>query len=447
MSMTRVVSFLAALIFALPAGAVPFEEARHLLARTGFGIARATEIAALQKLDYEAAVDRVLGGVRAEPVTALPPWIDELPPTSKEMKALTAAQRTEINKTFRSRWWPLKQWWAGEMLATPSPLTEHLVVFWHNHFVSEVKKVKWAGYMYGQNALFRHHALGNFAELLRGMAKGPAMLIYLDGRTNRKGRPNENFAREVMELFTLGEGRGYSEDDIVEAARAFTGWDIDPAKGTFVFNPKRHDDGTKSFLGREGRFSGDDVIDILLEEPRVAEFITEKLWREFVSAVPEPGQVSRLAAAFRNSGYELRPLMKGLLTTPQFRATKNRGTMIKSPVDLVIGTMRVLGNPGLDPRKVASFHRQLGQDLFQPPNVKGWPGGEAWVTTNTLPLRHQFLNRVARGGTMNVAMPDSGNEGLMEVLLAVAPAVRSTATARPSKRLALLLLDPAFQLK
>ena len=447
MSKTRVVSFLAALIFALPAGAVPFEEARHLLARTGFGIARAAEVAALQQLDYEAAVDRVLGGVRTQPATSPPPWIDELPPTSKEMKAMTAAQRVEFNKATRTRWQPLKQWWAGEMLATPSPLTEHLVVFWHNHFVSEVKKVKWAGYMYGQNALFRHHALGNFATLLRGMAKGPAMLIYLDGRTNRKGRPNENFAREIMELFTLGEGRGYSEDDIVEAARAFTGWSINPAKGTFVFDPKRHDDGTKSFLGRQGRFSGDDVIDILLEEPRVAEFITEKLWREFVSAVPDPDQVRRLAAAFRGSGYEIRPLMKGLLTTPQFRAADNPGTMIKSPVDLVVGTLRVLGNPGLEPRNVTSFQRRLGQDLFQPPNVKGWPGGEAWVTTNTLPLRHQFLNRVARGGTMNVAMPDGGDEDLMELPLTVAPVTPPEETARSRQRLALLLLDPSFQLK
>ncbi len=220
---TRVASCLAALLLAWPAAAVPFEEARHLLARTGFSIAGAADIAALQRLDYEAAVDRLLAGARAEPITTPPPWIGEMPPTAEERKALTAAQRQDYNKAMRARWEPLKQWWAGEMLATPSPLTEHLVLFWHNHFVSEIKKVKWAGYMYSQNALFRRHALGNFAELLRRMAKGPAMLIYLDGRTNRKGRANENFAREILELFTLGEGRGYAEDDVVEAARAFTG--------------------------------------------------------------------------------------------------------------------------------------------------------------------------------------------------------------------------------
>jgi uncharacterized protein (DUF1800 family) len=139
--------------------------------------------------------------------------------------------------------------------------------------------------------------------------------------------------------------------------------------------------------------------------------------------------------------------MKGLLTTPQFRAAKNRGTMIKSPVDLVIGTMRVLGNPGLEARHVASFHRRLGQDLFQPPNVKGWPGGEAWVTTDTLPLRHQFLNRVLRGAAMAAAMRDGGGENLVPVLLATAPVAPPAAAARPGQRLALLLLDPAFQLK
>ena len=446
MGKIRIVSFLAALLFAWPTGAVPFEEARHLLVRTGFGIAGAADIAALQRLDYEAAVDHLLAGVRREPATAPPPWIGEVPPPARDRKALTAAQRRDYNKTMRSRWGPLKQWWVGEMLATDSPLTEHLVLFWHNHFVSEVKKVKWAGYMYGQNALFRRHALGNFAELLRRMAKGPAMLIYLDGRTNRKGRANENFAREILELFTLGEGQGYSEDDIVDAARAFTGWNLDPVQGTFVFNRKLHDDGTKSFLGRRGRFTGDDIIDIILEEPRVAEFIAEKLWREFVSAAPDTTQVRRLAADFRGSGYELRPLLKGLLTTPQFRAAANRGTMIKSPVDLVVGTMRVLGNPGLEPKNVASFHRRLGQDLFQPPNVKGWPGGEAWVSTNTLPLRHQFLNRVVRSG-MGATVGDGGGEDQVPVLLAVAPVTSPDATARPSQRLALLLLDPAFQLK
>ncbi len=447
MGKMRIVTVLAALVLAWPAGAVPFEEARHLLARTGFGIAGAADIAALHRLDYEAAVDRLLAGVRAEPFTAPPSWIDEMPPTASDRKALTAAQRRDFNKAMRTRWEPLKQWWAGEMLATPSPLTEHLVLFWHNHFVSEIKKVKWAGYMYAQNALFRRHALGNFAELLRRMAKGPAMLIYLDGRTNRKGRANENFAREILELFTLGEGRGYAEDDIVEAARAFTGWTVDPVSGAFVFNRNLHDDGTKSFLGRRGPFTGDDIIDILLARPRVAEFITEALWREFVSAVPDPEQVRRLAAVFRASGYELRPLMKGLLMTPQFRAATNRGTMIKSPVDLVIGTMRVLGNPGIEPRNVTSFHRRLGQDLFQPPNVKGWPGGEAWVTTNTLPLRHQFLNRVVRGAAMKAAMSDDGGGESMGVLLAVAPVTPPDTRARPSQRLALLLLDPAFQLK
>ena len=238
---------------------------------------------------------------------------------------MAAAERKAFTKAARQEVKALKQWWIREMLETDSPLTERLVVFWHGHFATEARKVRFAEMMLDQHVVLRQNAMGNFADLLTDIAKGAAMLYYLDGQKNVKGRPNENFAREVMELHSMGEGRGYTEQDVREGARAFTGWKVDMKTGKFRFNFKSHDRAAKTYLGRSGYLDGDDVLEIILEQPSVAEFITEKLWREFVSPHPEPAKVKRLAARFRDSGYRLGPLLKGLLMTPQFRDPANRG--------------------------------------------------------------------------------------------------------------------------
>ena len=197
------------------------------------------------------------------------------------------------------------------MLATDQPLTERMVLFWHNHFTSSFQKVRYPAALLRQNALFRREALGNFATLLKDVARDPAMLIYLDGMRSVARQPNENFARELLELFTLGEGH-YSEADIKAAARAFTGWTVDRETGEFRSRDHEHDDGEKTFLGQTGRFDGEQIIAILLRHPRTAETIVEKLWREFVSLKPDPAEVKRLAASFRN-GYEIKPLMRSIL--------------------------------------------------------------------------------------------------------------------------------------
>ena len=464
-SALRLLSSLAvALILCGPAHALTFGEARHLLSRTGFGTPSAGNIKALMPLDHETAVERLLGGLRSTPATPPPPWVDERPLFPEALEALSDDQRRASRAQRIERGRKLKEWWFAEMLETDSPLTERLVLFWHNHFPSSVRYVRWPGYLYRQNALLRRRAAGNFAELLHEVAKDPAMLLYLDGQTNRAGNPNENFAREFLELFTLGEGQGYSERDIREAARAFTGWMVDPETGDFKFARAFHDGGTKTFMGRRGRFTGDDIIDIVLEHPRVAEHVTEKLWRAFVSYDPDPAEVRRLAQVFREAGYEVRPLLRGLLNSPQFRAAQTRGTLVKSPVDLIVGTLRFLGLRSDDMRWLVQIHRRLGLDILDPPNVGGWPGGSTWITSATLPARHAFLSDVS-GEIKRMASVGAGMQGparkrpdllaalgldspdrMARVLLPLPPAKPAPAGEGSYGRLRRLLLDPAYQL-
>jgi uncharacterized protein (DUF1800 family) len=288
----------------------------------------------------------------------------------------------------------VRGWWLNEMVSTPAPLVERMTLFWHNHFTSGRQKVRFPQLMYRQNALLREHALGNFATLLHAASKDPAMIIYLDAASNRRGRPNENFAREVMELFTLGEGH-YSETDIREAARAFTGWSLDGQR-EFIMRRGLHDGGEKTVLGRSGRFEGDDVLDILLAQRRTAEFIVEKLWREFVSPEPQPSEVARIAAVFRDSGYEVRTALRELLLSPAFWAPGNRASLIKSPAEYVAGMLRQFAVPVANGMPYAAAMVGMGQTLFDPPNVKGWPGGESWINAATLLTRKQFAERLLR---------------------------------------------------
>ncbi|MBK8119191.1 MAG: DUF1800 domain-containing protein [Sulfuritalea sp.] len=270
-----------------------------------------------------------------------------------------------------------------------------MTLFWHNHFVSSLQKVRSAKLMLDQNRLLRRHALGNFGELLHAVGKDPAMMVHLDSATNRRGSPNENFAREVMELFTLGEGH-YSEQDIKEAARAFTGWSIEPATGEFRWRPFAHDSGSKTVLGVSGKLDGDAVLDILLARPQTAELLVRKLWREFVSLTPDEVEVRRIARRFRDSGYESRVALREILGSRAFWAPESRLALVKSPVDWVLGTLNSLQIEAPEPLLLGFALRQLGQDLFAPPNVRGWPGGEAWINSSTLLARKQYAERLLR---------------------------------------------------
>jgi len=392
-----------------PAWAAPamgFDEARHLLSRTSFGVTPA-EIRAVEALSYMEAVDRLLAASRREAVTPAPEWIGMGPAELKGRQRAAEAERKkgidgkklEVVLPVREQGRELKNWWVEEMIATDQPLVERMTLFWHGHFTSSLAKVRYPPSLFRQNALFRREALGNYATLLRAVARDPAMLIYLDGRESMVRQPNENFARELLELFTLGEGN-YGEADIKAAARAFTGWSVDRESGRFVERPGRHDDGQKTFLGKSGRFGGDDILAILLAHPRTAEMIVEKLWREFVSLRPDAGEVKRLAAGFRHGGYEIRPLVRELFLSAAFRDRANRGALIKSPVDLIVGSVHVLGLPVPEKTGLVRMLQGLGQVPFDPPNVKGWAGGESWISTYTLLLRQQFLRRMIEATTV-----------------------------------------------
>jgi len=412
---------------AAPLGA---DDARHLLNRTSFAASPA-EIDAYARLTREQAVDRLLGSARAAASTPPPRWAAEPYRTFRLPREASAEERQAFQRERREKGLELRSWWLEEMRVTPSPLTEKMTLFWHNHFVSSDQKVRSPQLMQRQNVLLRRHALGNFSAMLFDVARDPAMVIYLDNASNRKAQPNENFAREVMELFTLGEGH-YGEPDVKEAARAFTGWSIDVDRGEFLFRAPQHDDGVKTVLGKSGHLGGDDVLRILLAHPRTAEHLVEKLWREFVSPAPDAAEVRRVASRLRDSGYDIRTALRALLTSDAFYAQHNRATLIKSPVELVVGTLRQFRFSTGEMLPFAFTVAQLGQNLFAPPNVKGWPGGDAWINSTTLLARKQLLERLFREddarmtagaappmNTKGIAAVDNGRERLLRAMAEV----------------------------
>ena len=404
---------LAVLTTAVSAAPMGFDEARHLLARTGFGPTDA-EIRGYAPLTREQGVNLVLRDVRTQAITPAPGFT--LQTTALRYPGadtVTPEERRAFQQQLVRQGLELRAWWMHEMLVTPSPITERMTLFWHNHFVSSQQKVRFSQLMYQQNVTLRANALGSFAELLHAASKDPAMLVYLDTAQSRKAQPNENFAREVMELFTLGEGQ-YTESDIKEAARAFTGWSLDRETGRYLFRPLIHDAGVKTVLGKSGRFDGDAVLDVILERPQTATFITAKLWREFVSANPDPREVERIGKAMRNRNYDIKVALRALLLTDAFWEPANRGTMVKSPVELVVGTLRQLDMAPGGAMPFVVVAAGMGQNLFSPPNVKGWPGGEQWINSNSLLARKQFLDRLARmddaPSAMMATLPANGDD-------------------------------------
>jgi len=439
LSRLAAVAWLAA-VCTVPAAAagMGYEDARHLLLRTGFAptAAQVRDYAGLTRAE---GVDRLLRETRTAAVTPAPGFVADTAPLRYPGTGATAEERRAFQRKLTRDGLALRAWWMQEMLVTPSPLTERMTLFWHNHFVSSQQKVRFARLMYAQNATFRAHATGNFATLLHAASKEPAMLVYLDGAQSRKQQPNENFAREVMELFTLGEGH-YSEDDIKDAARAFTGWSVDRATGGYLYRPALHDGGVKAVLGERGNLDGDAVLDILLARPETARFVTAKLWREFVSPDPEPREVERIAQIFRGRDYDIQAALRALFLSEAFWAADNRGTLVKSPVELVVGTLRQLDVEPTAALPFAVAAAGMGQNLFAPPNVKGWPGGEAWINSNTLLARKQFLDRLARNDDArpsSIAMAGAAarDDALVEIRVPRAAIVASDGATPDDERL------------
>ncbi len=281
--------------------------------------------------------------------------------------------------------------WLHRMIHTPHPLRERMTLFWHNHFATSQAKVNNLGLMTGQIQLFREHALGPFGPLLTAVGRDPAMLIWLDATTNRKAHPNENYAREVMELFTLGRGH-YTEIDIREVARAFTGRFVQGDVCRDV--PAQHDSGSKTIFGKTGPFVGEDVGALLLEQPGCATFLARKLAGFLVDETRtwDDAAVAPVAERLRSSGYDIRDAVGFILRSRLFHSPAMREKRIKSPVELTVGAIRALEaiGPTVSTLELANTCERMGQSLYQPPNVAGWPGGEGWLSTTSLVARANF---------------------------------------------------------
>jgi hypothetical protein len=286
----------------------------------------------------------------------------------------------------------LALWWAQRMVATPRPLEEKMTFFWHGHFATSDGKVRDYRMMHLQNQMLRSRALGSFRDLLLGIMRDPAMLVYLDNGENVKGHPNENFGRELLELFTMGVGN-YTEDDIREASRAFTGWTNDVLD--FRFDSELHDDGEKTILGKTGHFGGEDVVDLILAQPATAEFIAAKIYRFFVRDDLSAKLRSDLGSVFREADYEIGPLLERIFLSRDFYSPPSVGTQIKSPVQLFVSTYRKLGlERAPTVPDFNSLSGRLGQSLLYPPNVAGWAGGRTWITPATLLDRGNAMHSV-----------------------------------------------------
>ncbi len=295
--------------------------------------------------------------------------------TNAELRKRTREQSRDGLRALNLRW-------LNEMVHSEAQFRERMSLFWHGHFACRVINIKFQEQLL---EIIRTHAFGNFGDLLKAVSRCPAMLQFLNNQQNRKQRANENFAREVMELFTLGRGN-YSEVDVKEAARAFTGWGFN-LQGEFISRETQHDNGIKTFLGRSGNFNGDDILNILLEQKSTALFIARKVYAHFVNEQPDDRKIAWLANRFFKTGYDIELLMTDIFTSDWFYSDKNIGTKIKSPVELLVGMRRLLPMHFKNEGVQLSLQRSLGQVLFYPPNVAGWPGGKTWIDSSTLMVR------------------------------------------------------------
>jgi uncharacterized protein (DUF1800 family) len=375
-----------------------YDTAAHLAARAGFGESP-SRLQQWTQQGMEATIQELLhpaGDTIPPPNSVVPDQFTELREQARDATSPDekVQARGALRQAVNQELFELINWWTQRMLTTPAPLVEKMTLFWHGHFATSGLKVRSPYKLWQQNETFRRHALGNFATLTKAISRDPAMMVYLDLQTSYPQHPNENFAREVMELFTLGEGN-YSEADIKESARAFTGYRIDRFE-EFRFIKNQFDGGTKTFLQQTGNWNGDQIIDIILKQPAAARFISSKLWKFFAYEDPDPQLIDQLAELFRQN-YELRPLLETIFSSQEFYSQRARDAIVKSPVQYVVGSGRTLGVNLPGGRTLFAVYHRLGQVPFFPPNVKGWEGGKSWINTATLTFRYQLARQLVLG--------------------------------------------------
>src|ERR1700704_1518978 len=401
----------------LSAGKWNEQTAAHLLNRAAFGGTQA-EVEATRKKGLGAAVHQLVDLTGDAANVPAPAWAHPRNIRAMRMEARGLKddpdQRKEKIRAIRmmegEQILDLRRWWLDRMMNGPAPLLEKMTLFWHGHFATSAQKVKDGYWMWRQNDTLRRHALGNFAALTKEISRDPAMMIYLDLQQSRKEHPNENWARELMELFTVGIGH-YTESDIRESARAFTGYRIDMTTQQFRFAPRQADVGAKMFMGKTGNLSGDDIIDILMKQPACAQFFARKLWRFFAEDDPSAQIVDAIAARLREHNFEMRPVLGEIFSSKEFFSAAAMRNQIKSPVQFLIQTTRLLATDPPAAPVAQNAMRQMGQILFAPPNVKGWDGGKAWVSTSTLLFRYNFANYLINGDAMRPAADPTKQKG------------------------------------
>ena len=365
--------------------------AKHLLSRALLGYNRQDLTYALSK----SLSDFVDNDLLAIPAAPAPPdvWVSEKPLPNNN--PVDSVRRTA-----------LRQWWLSLMLASGRSMQEKMTLFWHNHFVSAMSKVTYPQHDYWQNKMLRENALGNFKDFTVKITTDPAMLIYLDGVQNQKAAPNENYGRELMELFTLGIGN-YTETDVKEGARALTGWQIDGTTGIIsVFNTTRFDNGAKTYLGQTGNFGYKDIINIIFTKDATAQFICRKLYKEFVYYKPDEAFISQMAAIFRTNNYEIKPVLSFLFKSEEFYKTEHLGAKIKSPVEVMVGALKHLELTTTDVNYLNYLFntgKTLQQELFEPPDVRGWEGQRKWISSTTFPQRNSYTDSLISGKQLSGA--------------------------------------------
>jgi uncharacterized protein (DUF1800 family) len=385
--------------------------AAHLLRRAGFG-ATSQEAKRYAGIGMHAAVDALVNFPSTEGLPAPDNLYD---PRKTLMQYFQSGMRPgmlddmsrrkigqEVRQNERQSIVALQHWWLNRMLATPAPLQEKMALYFHGHFTTAaIQKGNSPVMIYNQNQLFRDNALGNLRELTWQVSIDPAMMIYLDNARSDPQHPNENYARELMELFTLGIGN-YTERDVRESARAWTGWILRPRVGDVRFVASRHDGGTKTFLGQTGNWSGRDIVDIIFKQRASAVFFANSLLSFFVYNSPEPQLVDAVAELIRKNDFVLKPVMSTLLRSNLLYSSRAYRALVKSPVEFVIGTYKAFDATQADDRAQRALFR-MGQILFYPPNVASWPGGANWLTSQTVIARENFLASIVNSPMVNDA--------------------------------------------
>lgn len=436
-------------------------KAHHLLTRAGFG-GTPSQVQKLASLGLNQAVDLLLNyqDLPASPLKMSQFDSGIIRPYSQQERAVVTKarrnsdeaalsrirqQRNEQRAQDRGQMRRIQAWWLKRIIETNRPTEEKMTLFWHGHFASSFRAVEDSYHMLMQNNLFRQHAVGNFKELAHAIIRDPAMIAYLNNNQNRRQAPNENLARELMELFTLGEGNAYSENDIKEGARCLTGYTFDDDE--FVFKAQNHDDEFKTVLGSRGQFDGHDFIELIFRRPEVSQYICLKLYKFFVQDVPQaPARniqtlIQRMAKELRSSNYEIKPVLRTLFRSQHFYDQSNLAAQIKSPIQLTVQAVRSLLRTvpaGVLP-DLAAACEMMGQGLFYPPTVQGWTGGRNWINTSTMFVRQNTLIYMLTGRRPDMYSWETSGLGKYDATHLVDHLRKSNGTLEPREAIRYLL--------